>query len=163
MVAVLCQRDSSPTDVDALRSDPAKARRVLGWERRVSFAELVEMMVRHDINLARRERTVAHAWFGDPARGAAVRNSSSSTCLSVILFEGGRAPRRRPTLSAQLHLHDPWPLTAEAVPVLQRSVFGMLVMAARFADPHAPFTGGSEPAEAASRWTPVMAASTNTR
>ena len=51
------------TDVDALRSDPAKARRVLGWERRVSLAELAEMMVRHDINLARRERTVTQAWF----------------------------------------------------------------------------------------------------
>src|SRR5712675_563203 len=47
-----------PTEVDALRGDPTKARRVLGWEPRVTFSELVRMMVEHDIELARRERTV---------------------------------------------------------------------------------------------------------
>src|SRR3984893_7362443 len=47
-----------PTEVDALCGDPAKARDVLGWKPRVSFPELVKMMVEHDIELARRERTV---------------------------------------------------------------------------------------------------------
>src|SRR5712691_4200261 len=64
-----------PTEVDALRGDPTKARGVLGWEPRVSFAELVEMMVEHDIDLAQRERTVAQAGFTDPARGAAIAGS----------------------------------------------------------------------------------------
>jgi hypothetical protein len=41
-----------PTEVDALRGDHSKARRVLGWGPRVSFAELVKMMVDHDIDLA---------------------------------------------------------------------------------------------------------------
>jgi GDPmannose 4,6-dehydratase len=61
-----------PTEVDALCGDPTKARDVLGWEPRVSFPELVKMMVEHDIELARRERTVHQAGFSDPARGAAV-------------------------------------------------------------------------------------------
>jgi len=30
------------------------------------------MMVEHDIELARRERTVSQAGFADPARGAAI-------------------------------------------------------------------------------------------
>src|SRR5215471_9144938 len=50
-----------PTEVDALRGDPAKARQVLGWEPRVGFAELVKMMVEHDIELARRELAVSQA------------------------------------------------------------------------------------------------------
>jgi GDPmannose 4,6-dehydratase len=61
-----------PTEVDALRGDPTKARDVLGWQPRVSFPELVKMMVEHDIELARRERTVNQAGFADTARGAAV-------------------------------------------------------------------------------------------
>ena len=61
-----------PTEVDALCGDPTKARDVLGWKPRVSFPELVKMMVEHDIELARRERTVNQAGFADPTRGAAV-------------------------------------------------------------------------------------------
>ena len=37
-----------PTEVDALLGDASKAKRVLGWEPRVKFAELVEMMARAD-------------------------------------------------------------------------------------------------------------------
>jgi GDPmannose 4,6-dehydratase len=64
-----------PTEVDALRGDPTKARTVLGWEPRIYFSELVNMMVEHDIALARRERTVRQAGFADPARGAAIAGS----------------------------------------------------------------------------------------
>lgn len=42
-----------PAEVDLLIGDPSKARRELGWEPRVSFAELVRMMV--DADLARVE------------------------------------------------------------------------------------------------------------
>ena len=62
-----------PTEVDALCGDSAKARHELGWRPRVSFDELVQMMVRQDIELARRERSVAEAGFSNPARGAALR------------------------------------------------------------------------------------------
>ena len=64
-----------PSEVDALRGDATKARDVLGWEPRVIFAELVNMMVEHDIELARREKTVSKAGFADPARGAAIAGS----------------------------------------------------------------------------------------
>jgi GDPmannose 4,6-dehydratase len=60
-----------PTEVDALRGDPSKARQVLGWRPRVGFTDLVGMMVAHDLDLARRERAVSEAGFVDPARGAA--------------------------------------------------------------------------------------------
>jgi GDPmannose 4,6-dehydratase len=38
-----------PADVDLLVSDPAKARRVLGWEPGVSFQDLIAMMVEADL------------------------------------------------------------------------------------------------------------------
>src|SRR5580658_3772120 len=47
-----------PTEVDALRGDPSKARDDLGWEPRVAFDDLIRMMVAHDIGLADRERAV---------------------------------------------------------------------------------------------------------
>ena len=38
-----------PAEVDLLQGDASKARRVLGWEPKVGFAELVEMMVDSDL------------------------------------------------------------------------------------------------------------------
>lgn len=38
-----------PAEVDHLRADPSKAKKQLGWQPRVSFAELVDMMVDHDV------------------------------------------------------------------------------------------------------------------
>jgi GDPmannose 4,6-dehydratase len=61
-----------PTEVDALRGDASKAHRMLGWQPRVGFADLVRMMVEHDLNLARRERTVKDAGFADLAHGTAL-------------------------------------------------------------------------------------------
>ena len=39
-----------PADIEEVVADPAKAKRELGWEARVSFEELVEMMVRADLD-----------------------------------------------------------------------------------------------------------------
>lgn len=47
-----------PTEVDALCGDSSKARSVLGWEPTVDFEELVEIMVRSDLELARREKLI---------------------------------------------------------------------------------------------------------
>jgi GDPmannose 4,6-dehydratase len=44
-----------PAEVDLLVSDPSKAREVLGWNPEVGFRELIEMMVRADLELLRRE------------------------------------------------------------------------------------------------------------
>jgi len=50
-----------PAEVDLLLGDPAKAKRVLEWEPKVSFKGLVEMMTEADLELARRERTLVDA------------------------------------------------------------------------------------------------------
>jgi GDPmannose 4,6-dehydratase len=44
------ERFFRPAEVDHLIGDPSKARRVLGWRPEVDFAELVEMMVRADLD-----------------------------------------------------------------------------------------------------------------
>jgi GDPmannose 4,6-dehydratase len=44
-----------PTEVDYLVGDPSKARRQLGWHHRVSFDELVELMVKQDLMLAKHQ------------------------------------------------------------------------------------------------------------
>ncbi|MHB1173129.1 MAG: GDP-mannose 4,6-dehydratase [Lacisediminihabitans sp.] len=38
-----------PAEVDLLIGDPSKAKRVLGWEPKVQFSELIQMMVENDI------------------------------------------------------------------------------------------------------------------
>lgn len=45
-----------PTEVDLLLGDPTKAKTKLGWEPRVTFEELVNMMVDADLELAEREK-----------------------------------------------------------------------------------------------------------
>jgi GDPmannose 4,6-dehydratase len=47
------KRFMRPADVDALVGDASKARDVLGWRPRVSFPELVEMMVEADLDATR--------------------------------------------------------------------------------------------------------------
>ena len=44
-----------PAEVDLLVSDPSKAREALGWEPKVNFEELIEMMVSADLDLLRAE------------------------------------------------------------------------------------------------------------
>ena len=50
-----------PAEVDLLLGDATKANTTLGWTPRVSFQELVEMMVDGDLELARRERNAGGA------------------------------------------------------------------------------------------------------
>ena len=66
----LDERYLRPTEVDHLVGDATKARDALGWAPRVGFEALVRMMVDHDLNLARRERTLLDAGH-DPAGGEA--------------------------------------------------------------------------------------------
>jgi GDPmannose 4,6-dehydratase len=49
------QRFLRPAEVDRLLGDSSKARKVLGWQPRVSFDALVTMMVESDLELAQRE------------------------------------------------------------------------------------------------------------
>jgi GDPmannose 4,6-dehydratase len=49
------ERFYRPAEVDLLVGDPQKARKVLGWEPRVSFDELIQMMVDADLQYLGRE------------------------------------------------------------------------------------------------------------
>jgi len=55
-----------PAEVELLLGDPTKARERLGWTPTVSFDDLVAMMVDHDMELARRERTLREAGHALP-------------------------------------------------------------------------------------------------
>ena len=49
-----------PTEVDLLLGDPSKARCVLGWQHKVTFAELVAEMVESDLKAVARESNREH-------------------------------------------------------------------------------------------------------
>ena len=44
-----------PAEVEILLGNPAKARKILGWEAKVSLNELIEMMVEADLARVRSE------------------------------------------------------------------------------------------------------------
>lgn len=52
-----------PTEVDVLLGDASKARKALGWQPRVSFDELVDMMIASDLESAKKEKTLVDAGF----------------------------------------------------------------------------------------------------
>ena len=49
-----------PAEVELLIGNPAKAEKALGWEREISFAELVERMVKNDMELVAKEIKAAN-------------------------------------------------------------------------------------------------------
>ena len=59
-----------PTEVDYLSGDASKVRRLLGWKPKVTFEELVRLMVEHDLELARQEQTLATAGHRVVVRGS---------------------------------------------------------------------------------------------
>jgi GDPmannose 4,6-dehydratase len=52
-----------PAEVETLLGDASKARAKLGWTPRTSFDELVDEMVQHDLEIARRDALVAREGF----------------------------------------------------------------------------------------------------
>jgi len=52
-----------PTEVESLLGDSSKAKRELGWEPKISFAELVKEMVLADLEVARRDALVEKHGF----------------------------------------------------------------------------------------------------
>ena len=63
-----------PAEVDLLSGDASKARRELGWEPKVTFTELVKLMVDYDLQLAKRE--AGNALVNQPATANAHWSSS---------------------------------------------------------------------------------------
>jgi len=64
------ERYLRPAEVDHLCGDCSKARQQLGWRPTVSFPELVRLMMDHDLELARQERTLADAGHKYVIRGS---------------------------------------------------------------------------------------------
>jgi GDPmannose 4,6-dehydratase len=52
-----------PTEVDVLLGDASKARNKLGWTPRVSFDQLIDMMIAADMELAEKEKTLRDAGY----------------------------------------------------------------------------------------------------
>jgi GDPmannose 4,6-dehydratase len=52
-----------PTEVDILLGDPTKARKILGWNPRVNFEQLIDMMVATDLEQAGKEKTLCDAGY----------------------------------------------------------------------------------------------------
>ncbi|MGN0552821.1 MAG: GDP-mannose 4,6-dehydratase [Oscillospiraceae bacterium] len=51
-----------PTDVDNLLGDPTKAKTVLGWNpQKTSYEQLIDIMAKHDRELAKREKAIKEA------------------------------------------------------------------------------------------------------
>lgn len=63
---VIDKRYFRPAEVDNLKGDASKAKRVLGWKPKVGFKDLVRMMVDEDIELAKREKVLVDAGYMDP-------------------------------------------------------------------------------------------------
>ncbi len=61
-----------PAEVDLLLGDASKAKRKLGWQPKVSFHQLVQMMVDSDIELAEREKTLRDAGYDVDLTGSVV-------------------------------------------------------------------------------------------
>lgn len=56
-----------PAEVDSLLGDASKARQKLGWQPRVTFAELVTEMMTHDLREAERELVCSREGFSTSA------------------------------------------------------------------------------------------------
>jgi len=52
-----------PTEVDVLLGNPARAKEKLGWEAGVGFDELIDMMIKADMELAEEEKTLLDAGY----------------------------------------------------------------------------------------------------
>ena len=52
-----------PTEVETLLGDPAKAKKQLGWEPKISFEKMVKEMVQQDLNIAERDALTARRGY----------------------------------------------------------------------------------------------------
>ena len=52
-----------PTEVDVLLGDASRAKKALNWQPKVTFDQLVDMMVAADLELARKEKTLLDAGY----------------------------------------------------------------------------------------------------
>ena len=62
-VVAVDERYFRSTEVETLLGDPSKAQKALGWKVKTTFAELVEEMIKEDLNLAERDKTAFESGF----------------------------------------------------------------------------------------------------
>ena len=62
-VVAVDKRYFRPTEVETLLGDPSKAKKILGWEVKTSFVELVEEMAKEDLSLAERDKAATESGF----------------------------------------------------------------------------------------------------
>jgi len=55
-----------PTEVDVLLGDSSKAQKVLEWKPKVSFDQLIDMMIEADLELGNKEKTLQDAGYKHP-------------------------------------------------------------------------------------------------
>jgi GDPmannose 4,6-dehydratase len=61
---VIDPRYFRPTEVDVLLGDSTKAKKTLGWNPKVSFEQLIDMMVAADMEQSNKEKTLCEAGYG---------------------------------------------------------------------------------------------------
>ena len=66
-VAKIDPRYFRPAEVDALLGDATKAREMLGWIPEITVDQMIEEMVAHDLDLARRHALLKHHGYNVPA------------------------------------------------------------------------------------------------
>ncbi|MGI0133849.1 MAG: GDP-mannose 4,6-dehydratase [Candidatus Micrarchaeaceae archaeon] len=52
-----------PTEVETLLGDPSKAKKLLGWESKVGFDQLVKEMIANDLEIAKRDALIENSGF----------------------------------------------------------------------------------------------------
>jgi GDPmannose 4,6-dehydratase len=62
---IIDSRYFRPTEVDILLGDASKAREKLGWRPKVSFDQLIDMMLEADMEIARKEKTLLLAGYAN--------------------------------------------------------------------------------------------------
>ena len=60
---IVDQRYFRPTEVDVLLGDSAKAKKIFGWQPKINFENLIDMMIAADLELAKKEKTLVEAGF----------------------------------------------------------------------------------------------------
>jgi len=55
---VSSEKYQRPNEVNFLKGDYSKAKKILGWKPKTTFDQLVESMVEHDLELAQKEKVL---------------------------------------------------------------------------------------------------------
>jgi GDPmannose 4,6-dehydratase len=64
-----------PAEVDLLQGDASKARKNLGWTPKVTFPEMLKIMIDHDMQLAREEMTLRQTYASQELRSTRRRST----------------------------------------------------------------------------------------